>query len=170
MKHSVFFLLLLLLGTCSAYENVALRGKATQSIRYKDAFSSASNAIDGNLDSTHHHGSCSSSALQTNPWWRLDLLELYTISYVTITNRGDCCPERINGAEVHIGSSLNDNGITNPLVGVITAIPAGESFTLSFTPVQGRYVTVVLPGKKTHLTLCEVEVHGYRAGEETSNS
>ncbi|KAL7393677.1 hypothetical protein ABVT39_014307 [Epinephelus coioides] len=165
MKHRVISLLLLLLGTCSAaaYRNVALRGKATQSSRYADFFSAASNAIDGNRDSNHGLSSCSHTAQQTNPWWRVDLLESYTVTSVVITNRGDCCAERIDGAQIHIGNSLEGSGAANPLVGTIPAIPAGESYTVTVSGrVDGRYVTVYLPGSEKYLTLCEVEVYGYR--------
>uniref|UniRef100_A0A8C2WEP1 Fucolectin tachylectin-4 pentraxin-1 domain-containing protein n=1 Tax=Cyclopterus lumpus TaxID=8103 RepID=A0A8C2WEP1_CYCLU len=99
-----------------------------------------------------------------NPWWRVDLLQTYTVTSVIVTNRGDCCDDRLDGAEVHIGNSLQDNGAANPVVGVIPHIPAGRSLKLSFTGhVEGRHVTVVLPGLNRVLTLCEVEVYGYRA-------
>lgn len=46
----------------------------------------------------------------------------------------------------------------------ISSVPAGSSLTLAFDPgFKGRYVTVVLPGEKRLLTLCEVEVYGYLA-------
>uniref|UniRef100_A0A7N6ADQ3 F5/8 type C domain-containing protein n=1 Tax=Anabas testudineus TaxID=64144 RepID=A0A7N6ADQ3_ANATE len=145
-------------------KNVALRGKATQSQRLDTSFGAAYNAIDGNRNSEYGAGSCTHTTEQTNPWWRVDLLESYIVTSVTITNRGDCCAERINDAEVHIGDSLLDNGAANPVVGVIPSIPAGRSLTLTFTRlVKGRYVTVVLPGLNRVLTLCEVEVYGYRA-------
>ncbi|XP_030249923.1 fucolectin-like [Sparus aurata] len=168
MKHTGVFILLLFFGSCSSYtyQNVALRGKATQSYRFgPDAFGAAYNAIDGNRDSDYPADSCTHTAEQTNPWWRVDLLESYIITSITITNRGDCCAERINGAKIHIGNSLGyHNGITNPLAGVICEIPAGNSFTLTFTNrVEGRYVVVFLPGPNKILTLCEVEVYGYRA-------
>ncbi|XP_071325144.1 uncharacterized protein [Trachinotus anak] len=169
MKHSALCLLLLILWTCSAYsyQNVALRGKATQSHRFeglRDVFTAAYNAIDGNRQSTFSAGSCSQTITQTNPWWRVDLLESYIVTSVIITNRGDCCAERINGAEIHIGNSLQDNGAANPVAGVISTIPAGSSHTLTFSSrVEGRYVTVRLPGTERILTLCEVEVYGYRA-------
>ncbi|XP_035527560.1 uncharacterized protein LOC118335407 [Morone saxatilis] len=166
MKHSSVLLLQLLLGTSSAYtyQNVALRGKATQSDRYSNIMGSAYNAIDGNRDSYYDVGSCTHTDVQTNPWWRVDLLEPYIVTSIIITNRGDCCPERINGAEIHIGNSLQDGGITNPVVGVISRIPGGRSLKMTFTGlVQGRYVTVALPGSRKILTLCEVEVYGYRA-------
>ncbi|XP_042345201.1 fucolectin-4-like [Plectropomus leopardus] len=165
MKHTSG-LFLLLLGTCSAYtyQNVALRGKATQSSRLVHAFGAADSAIDGNRDSNFSGGSCTRTIEQTNPWWRVDLLESYIVTSIIITNRGDCCAERLDGAEVHIGNSLEDNGAKNPVAGVIGHIPVGRSLKMTFTRlVEGRYVTVVLPGLKRVLTLCEVEVFGYRA-------
>ncbi|XP_026226610.1 fucolectin-4-like [Anabas testudineus] len=164
MEHSSVLLLLLLLGSTYTYENVALRGKATQSHRFMHPLAAANNAIDGNRNSDFGAGSCTHTTEQTNPWWRVDLLESYIVTSVTITNRGDSCAERINGAEVHIGESLQDNGAANPVAGVIPNIPAGRSLTLTFTSLlKGRYVTVVLPGLNRVLTLCEVEVYGYRA-------
>ncbi|CAJ1063011.1 pentraxin fusion protein-like [Xyrichtys novacula] len=166
MKRNIVVLLLPLLGICSAYtyKNVALRGKATQSHRYEHSFGSAYAAIDGNRDATFSAGSCTHTAQMTNPWWRLDLLDRYIITSIVITNRGDCCEERINGAEVRIGDSLQDNGVINPVAAVIEKIAAGSSLTL--TPegtMAGRYVTIVVPGADKYLTLCEVEVFGYLA-------
>ena len=94
---------------------MALRGRATQSDRYEHIYASASNAIDGNRESNYYAGSCSYSKKQTNPWWRVDLLESYVVTAVIITNRGDCCAQHINGAEIHIGNSLQDNGVVNPV-------------------------------------------------------
>ncbi|CAJ1062901.1 uncharacterized protein LOC117822690 [Xyrichtys novacula] len=168
MKHTVVFLLLPLLGICLAYtyQNVALRGKATQSHRYLHHFGDANSAIDGNRDSTFDAGSCTHTIEMANPWWRVDLLDRYVVTSVIITNRGDCCAEKLDGAEVHIGDSLQDNGAVNPPAGVISQIPAGSSHILSVNDLAGRYVTVLLPGAKRILTLCEVEVYGYRAPTE----
>uniref|UniRef100_A0A3Q3LH04 Fucolectin tachylectin-4 pentraxin-1 domain-containing protein n=1 Tax=Labrus bergylta TaxID=56723 RepID=A0A3Q3LH04_9LABR len=164
MKYVLLFILLTLLGTCSArnHENVALRGKATQSHRYPHNFGDASSAIDGNRESNFDAGSCTHTVEMENPWWRVDLLDSYIVTSVVITNRGDCCPERLNGAEVHIGNHLQDNGAANPLSHTLTP-SSGTS---------GRYVTIVLPGAKRYLTLCEVEVYGYHAptGEDLSHT
>uniref|UniRef100_A0A8B9HA57 Si:ch211-215k15.4 n=1 Tax=Astyanax mexicanus TaxID=7994 RepID=A0A8B9HA57_ASTMX len=122
----------------------------------------AYNAIDGNTDPNYYHGSCSSTDWQQNPWWRVDLLDEYTITSIVITNRGDSCSELINGAEVHIGNSLINNGNSNLRVGVITSIPPGRSHTFTWDKgVSGRYVNVIIPGNKRMLILCEVEVYGY---------
>uniref|UniRef100_A0A3B4XPH1 Fucolectin tachylectin-4 pentraxin-1 domain-containing protein n=1 Tax=Seriola lalandi dorsalis TaxID=1841481 RepID=A0A3B4XPH1_SERLL len=152
MKHAVVLLLLLFLWTYSAYsyQNVALRGKATQSHRFeglRDVFAAAYNAIDGNRDSSFAAGSCSQTITQTNPWWRVDLLESYVVTAVVITNRGDCCADWINGAEIHVGNSLQDNA----------------SLTKRFLSFCLFFFTVGLPGSDKTLSLCEVEVYGYRA-------
>jgi hypothetical protein len=44
----------------------------------------------------------------------VDLLDVYRVTAVNITNRGDCCPERLDGAEIRIGNSLENNSINNP--------------------------------------------------------
>ncbi|KAG9330587.1 hypothetical protein JZ751_023818 [Albula glossodonta] len=94
-----------------------------------------------------------------NPWWRVDLLQPYSIVSVTITNMGDCCGERIKGAQIRIGNSLGNNGITNPLCSEIHSL--GQGATQTFHCPQkmlGRYVTVYIP-RTEYLHLCEVEVN-----------
>ena len=90
-------------------EHVALRGVATQSSLFGHGF--ALNAIDGNREANYHHGSCTHTAKQISPWWRLDLLQNHEVFSVTITNRGDQSPERLNGAEIRIGTRLDNDGI-----------------------------------------------------------
>ncbi|XP_064196414.1 fucolectin-4-like [Anguilla rostrata] len=144
-------------------ENVALSGRATQSDVYNSqnevGYSHASNAIDGNKDSHFLHGSCTITTGGANPWWRVDLLQVYTITSVTIINRGDCCGERINGALILIGNSLEQNGINNPQCNMIGFLATGETRTFQCPqPMIGRYVTVYLP-KTEYLQICEVEVN-----------
>ncbi|RXN38271.1 fucolectin-6-like isoform X2 [Labeo rohita] len=147
--------------------NLALYGKATQSDLVGNPWSAdghASNAIDGNRDPYYEHGSCTATEWQTDPWWRLDLLNEYVVTSITITNRKECCPERLDGAEIHIGNSLLNNGNSNPLAGKISSIPGGRSLTFKWKKgISGRYINVVIPGSNRLLTLCEVEVYGYPA-------
>ncbi|XP_041650223.1 fucolectin-1-like [Cheilinus undulatus] len=166
MKHSTALLLHLLLGSCSAYtyQNVAIRGKATQSTQADSTYSMAGNAIDGNRDHDLNSGSCTHTLSQTNPWWRVDLLDSYIVTSLIITNRGDSAAERLDGAQIHIGNSLDHNGVANPQVAVIPHIPAERFLKIPLTKlVEGRYVTVTLTGHDKILSLCEVEVYGYRA-------
>uniref|UniRef100_A0A8C1S3Y8 Fucolectin tachylectin-4 pentraxin-1 domain-containing protein n=1 Tax=Cyprinus carpio TaxID=7962 RepID=A0A8C1S3Y8_CYPCA len=121
---------------------VSIRGTAAQSTTVSAQWS-ADHAIDG---LTKSWSACSSSNVQTNPWWSVDLSYIYRVSRVVITNRLDCCPERINGAEIHIGNSLENN--------------AGVSSTYICNDMEGRYVNLIIPGDSKYLTLCEVEVYG----------
>ncbi|XP_064870015.1 fucolectin-like [Oncorhynchus nerka] len=136
-----------------------LNGVATQSSLYENR--DASDAIDGKRNT--HYESCTHTLKDRNPWWRVDLLNVYRITDVTLTNRGDCCPERLDGAEIRIGNSLENSGINNPRCAVISHIPAGESHTFQCNEMEGRYVVVVIPGRSEWLTLCELEVHGIPA-------
>uniref|UniRef100_A0A673W0M5 Fucolectin tachylectin-4 pentraxin-1 domain-containing protein n=1 Tax=Salmo trutta TaxID=8032 RepID=A0A673W0M5_SALTR len=151
---------LLFLRVTMQIDNVALRGVAAQSSLFNRQYSPR-NVIDGNRNSNYNSGgSCSSTEFNTNPWWRVDLLDVYRVTAVTITNRGDCCPERLDGAEIRIGNSLENNGINNPRCAVIPKIPAGQTNTFQCNEMEGRYVVVVIPGQNKILTLCEVEVYG----------
>ncbi|XP_053087058.1 fucolectin-like isoform X2 [Pangasianodon hypophthalmus] len=138
--------------------NVALGRKATQSSLYGNYYY-AYFATDGNRASHLLSYSCSCTNIENNPWWRVDLLAVYDISTVVVTNRGDCCPERINGAEIHIGNSLVNNGNNNPRCVVISSIPAGASAKY-ICNMRGRYVNIIIPNVNQFLTLCEVEVYG----------
>uniref|UniRef100_A0A8C7DDA1 Fucolectin tachylectin-4 pentraxin-1 domain-containing protein n=1 Tax=Oncorhynchus kisutch TaxID=8019 RepID=A0A8C7DDA1_ONCKI len=146
-------------GDCEATQtlaqtyNVALRGVAAQSSQFSDR--NAHYAIDGN--SNTNYGSCTHTAQDTNPWWRVDLLDVYKVTAVNITNRDDV-PERLDGAEIRIGNSLENNGINNPRCDVISNIPAGKTYTFQCNAMEGRYVVVVIPDRSEWLTLCEVEV------------
>ncbi|XP_073715832.1 fucolectin-1-like [Misgurnus anguillicaudatus] len=133
----------------SSSDNFALRGQAVQSSSYWKA----ARAIDTS------RSTCSSTTTTSNPWWRLDLLDSYYISRVVITNRGDCCPERLNGAEIHIGNSLENNGNNNSRCAVLYGVAAGQSVSVSCDNMNGRYVNVFIPGRYKILTICEVEVY-----------
>jgi len=46
----------------------------------------------------------------------------------------------------------------------------GEVREFACGEMEGRYVTVVLPGRGKKLSLCEVEVHGGTTRKTTSNA
>ncbi|XP_045558772.1 fucolectin-6 [Salmo salar] len=87
------------------YENTATGGIASQSSQW-DKFGNANNAIGLNWTNQYLDGSCSHTKADIDPWWRLDLSKTHNVTYVTITNRGHCCSDRISGAEIHVGDSL----------------------------------------------------------------
>ncbi|CAB4045046.1 Hypothetical predicted protein, partial [Paramuricea clavata] len=68
---------------------------------------------------------------------------------------------RLCGFEIRVGDSLENNGTMNPRCGTQQHIPSDQEGIVSCNPtVVGRYVTVVIPGEKKTLTLCEIEVYG----------
>ncbi|XP_078504371.1 fucolectin-like [Lissotriton helveticus] len=144
-------------------ENVALRGRATQSsilfknVNGQDFMSDAINAIDGNQDPDFVHGSCSHTNYQLNPWWRVDLLEPHKMYAISITNRIHV-PERLKGAEILIGNSLTNYGNNNARCAYISGIGAGATQTFYCHGMVGRYVNVIIRGRQEWLTLCEVQV------------
>ena len=77
-------------------------------------------AIDESRASEWSQNSCSHTLEETNPWWRVDLPGTHKVNSVKITNRKDCCADRINGAEIRVGNSLNDNGNGNPVYVFLT--------------------------------------------------
>ncbi|XP_053112213.1 uncharacterized protein LOC128327440 [Hemicordylus capensis] len=141
--------------------NVALKGKAFQSSTY-NIFGVPEHAIDGSTSANYLRGHCTHTELDINPWWTLDLMAEFHVWRVNITNRGDCCAERINGAEILIGNSPEKGGIKNPRCATISSLGPGETGTFDCGGIQGQYVTVTIPGIR-YLSMCQVQVFGVRA-------
>ncbi|XP_072364040.1 fucolectin-like [Scyliorhinus torazame] len=144
--------------------NLSGTARATQSSVY-DFHSDPINAVDGNTDSNFLKSSCTATQNDLNPWWRADLHRSQEINSIRITNRGDCCPQRLNGAEIRIGDSLDNNGNNNPLCATIKSIGAGEDEMFECSGMHGRYVNVIIPGRRDYLTLCEVEIYATERGQ-----
>ena len=66
----------------------------------------ASRAVDGSTNSIFGADSCTHTKYQKNPWWKVDLQKREVVRKVSLTNRGDCCAERLRQVEVRVG----DNG------------------------------------------------------------
>ncbi|XP_036445222.1 uncharacterized protein LOC118820967 [Colossoma macropomum] len=146
-------------GLSASTENLAAGAKAVQSSTYSHV-GGAQKAVDGDNNPDYMQSSCTHTDFEVNPWWRVELPAIYNVTSVTITNRGDCCGDRINGAQIRIGNSLKNNGNDNKLVAVIRAILTGHTRSYSFHDAVGRYVNIFLPGEPKALTLCEVQVFG----------
>ncbi|XP_039678937.1 uncharacterized protein LOC120573323 isoform X2 [Perca fluviatilis] len=136
--------------------NMALGGVAAQSSLYFP-WTLPSTVIDGNTDSNYFDGSCSSTQWQKNPWWRVDMLAPYDILSVEVTRRTDCCIYDLNGAEVRIGNSLENNGNNNPRCGVIS-VTSAVTVNFNCSQMTGRYVNIFIP-RVGYVQLCEVKVY-----------
>ncbi|KAF3837310.1 hypothetical protein F7725_004774 [Dissostichus mawsoni] len=136
----------------SAVNVVALGGVAEASSQFS-VNHGPSLAIDGKAD-----GSCFSSLTHSNPWWRLDMQGPYDIFSIEVFRRRDCCDHSLNGAEIRIGNSLENNGNNNPRCAVIT-VTSDATVTFNCNHMQGRYVNIINPGVGKDLQMCEVKVY-----------
>ncbi|KAL1272087.1 hypothetical protein QQF64_031103 [Cirrhinus molitorella] len=103
--------------------------------------------------------SCAATFPEARPWWRLDLKADYRVSIVVVTYREDCCPDNRKDFEVRFGSSLLDNGNTNPSCAAISSDLVANSVTYSCSDRMGQHVNVLISGFFKVLLLCEVEVY-----------
>ncbi len=100
-----------------------------------------------------------STNLAVNNWWRVDFGIPQTTVGGTIWNRGDCCPERLDGFKLWIGNNLTYNGQGNSNCYTATSKQHDvHPFTHVFSCYgRGRYFFVHLPSNN-FLSLAEVEV------------
>ena len=113
----------------------------------------ATRAIDGNTDTNFGAKSCTVTGdTTTNPWWQVALPKAHSIAAIEITNRGDCCGERLNGFNVLVDGRKCASNVQ---------IKQGETKTVP-CEATGKVVKVELPGRSRTLTICELRVvrHG----------
>ena len=55
---------------------------------------SSSRAVDGNTDGNWNRGSVTHTNHESNPYWQVDLEEIYKIDTIVVYNRNDCCSIR----------------------------------------------------------------------------
>ncbi|KAI8513721.1 hypothetical protein Bbelb_080450 [Branchiostoma belcheri] len=139
--------------------NVAVGKTAFQTSTHNGTDGVASLAVD---DSTYTYMTggnltCSLTQEEADPSWWVDLGRSYLIDRVVIVNRMDCCSERLNPFNIHIGDS--DQVSTNPRCGGDHQIDITKpAIVIPCRWMAGRYVGVRLTGPSRILTLCEVQV------------
>ncbi|TNN72629.1 Fucolectin-4 [Liparis tanakae] len=114
-------------------------------------------AVDGNTDGRLNRGFCTMTLVESDPWWRVDLLSVYNINAITIT-QSDADENLLIGAEIWIGNSEEPNHNENVRCALVGNLPAKLSFHYSFKAIEGQYITVRLPGNLKSLSFCEIEV------------
>ncbi|XP_078393833.1 fucolectin-6-like [Cetorhinus maximus] len=136
--------------------NVARRGNATQSSTNWGG--DANKAIDGNLNAFYKNRSCTHTNTDLRPWWSLDLFTEEKVLSIKVTNRQDCCWERLKGAVIRVGTSFYNHGTDNPICGTIQSLGAGETKVLNCHGMMGRFINIALK-ERGILTICECEVY-----------
>ncbi|MEO1012570.1 MAG: discoidin domain-containing protein, partial [Bacteroidota bacterium] len=151
----ILFVILIAIGKMALAQNLALNKTATQSSDYLGEV--AERAVDGNANGDRANGSVTHTQLETDPWWRLDLGQEYEVSEIHIYNRTDCCTDRLDGANILLGTLDSTDPGDYTIVGV--AIDAPQQ-TINGNNTLARYLMVYLPGVDKTLSLAEVEVYG----------
>ncbi|XP_078601050.1 uncharacterized protein LOC144876033 isoform X2 [Branchiostoma floridae x Branchiostoma japonicum] len=118
-------------------------------------------AVDGNNNRQWSGNSCTHTNNENQPWWRVDLGSSKCVDRVVVTNRQDCCSERLEGFKVYIGD--NPNVAANPACGGAQSVSGKMTISVDCGGRTGRYVGIALPGRQ-YLTLCEVQVFGGDSG------
>ncbi|KAI0225580.1 Fucolectin [Lamellibrachia satsuma] len=137
-------------------KNLAKGKPAKQSTTFGKHYS-AGKAVDGNRNSNMMKRSCTHTNREAGSWWQVDLYGIYEIRQVVITNRGDCCGNRLKSFVIEVQQHEN---LVHICASSEAALKKGE--TKSFLCKRGsigNIVRIKLKGTEV-LSLCEVEVFG----------
>ena len=102
----------------------------------------AGRAIDGDSDVNWTSDSCTHTTSENAPWWEVTvpIAQPLQITSVKVTNRGDCCEERLNGFDLAINgvTCASNNQVGQGVTAEVTcaaSLPAGD-LTVRATPVH----------------------------------
>lgn len=126
----------------------------------------SSKAVDRDTASCTHTGYSYSKSDEDSrdPWWSVDLGAQRKITRIQISNRKDCCGDRLSDFEIRVGnaSPLSNGKGNSPTRNRIcrSGLSVPEGITTEFIcPMSGRYVVIRIPGNNKVLTLCDVKVY-----------
>ncbi|XP_068677366.1 uncharacterized protein [Montipora foliosa] len=123
----------------------------------------ASRAVDGNTRTNWESNTCMHTDWANDTWWRVDLGAPVPVAEVVIVNRMcnpyEGCAAYMDSFQIRIGNNTS----TNTSCGGTLSLNTGETKSFyCYPPIVGRYVSVVVPGVRKILTICEVEVYSMR--------
>ena len=128
-----------------------------------------SNLIDGNPNTFYH----SSGTKTVQPWVQLELQPGSVVHGVKITNRVNCCGERLSDVEVRVGDERvtvqSQQGLSsNKLCGTFDGPGTnGEVVRIDCTePISGMYITIQIKDRSVEwMNIGEVDALGTNAGK-----
>ena len=153
---------------CVEISNVALGKSVRQSSVY--GFGLPEVAIDGDRDGARGPWGANPSIIHTQrevqPWWEVDLADIYDLDTLRIYNRTDCCGNRLRDFYVLVSSSPFPTGATLDEMLANNAITAyhfpgvaGDTVSINLAGISGQFVRVQL-SREDILNLAEIEVWG----------
>jgi hypothetical protein len=141
--------------------NLALGRPTSQS---STAFGgSASRAVDGNRDGNWAQGSVTSTSNDARAWWQVDIGTAQRLSSIQISNRTDCCSNRLSDYWVFVSTTPFNTALTPVQQAAQAGVWSNHQTSQAGSPtkipadVRGRYIMVQQSGTE-YLSLAEVEV------------
>jgi len=128
---------------------------ADQSVDYPKA-----RANDEDGATIYHSNSASGfddSGNKQNPWWRVDLMSIVSITEVKVVNRRDCCQGRILGVKVEI---LDVDGGLVDIRNIEHINYSDGIIPFNFNGSKGRYIQLTQEAEGQFLAFADVIVHG----------
>jgi len=98
-------------------------------------------------------GTCTHTHKDTNAWWKVSLGSWYEVSSIKLTSRARCCPERLQGVDIFVGTTKCTSKVH---------IDAGATETIECVGT-GSEIKIQAPDRR-HLTLCGSAAYGVKAG------
>lgn len=147
-----------------SFYDVQLRlepGAAAQSST--DGGAVAALAVDGRVSGNFQDGSCTMTELEREPWWSVELGVESTVKSVLIHNRGDCCSEQLFPFSVWLTAPGAESHTTGIMCGGELVHGQGMDDQVKYIQnvgcgIRGGKVWIVLEGRVSRLTLCEVQI------------
>ena len=142
--------------------NLAL-GKTTRQSSTYNGSAHPWRAVDGNPNGNWAAGSVTHTNTEENAWWHVDLGSQLPLSRITVTNRSDCCGQRLSDFYIFISDApMEDRPLADLLAdSTVTrhhqVTPPAPTLLLPLTS-EGRYIKIQLNGTNP-LSLAEVEVY-----------
>ena len=145
-------------------KNISLKKPTKQSST--DLTTTSKLVVDGNTDGNYDNHSVSRTREEPqDTWWTVDLQGDYHITKINIFNRTDCCKNRLRNYRVTIANDANFSDIKYIKEFHVAPDPK-VTIDLSEYDIEGRHVKIEalkLPGRKSILSLAEVQVMGIEA-------
>ncbi|XP_038045082.1 fucolectin-like [Patiria miniata] len=137
---------------------VNLQTEQSSTLVFNDVTFGSGNAVDKNFNSDLIQGqSCTHTAPQNNPWWRVYLREPHCIVQVGIVNRRDGDYDRLTGAVVRVGG-IGGPACGSPVTAQSANIPGGMNLVICDRPIVGDQIVIHIPRDGAVLQICEVQV------------
>ncbi|XP_070556498.1 uncharacterized protein [Ptychodera flava] len=139
-------------------DNIAKGKPATQSSVY-DGSTSADKAVDGFTSSYWTDHTCIRTQTEWQPWWKVNLGDLYPVTRVAITIPENLNGHSMNGLEVRAGkhSSIDENDRCGDVISLMEANTTVDVYCGG--AIQALYVSLQVLHRTTSLQVCEVQVY-----------